>query len=154
MKQYDYSTNGAYFVTICAAHHHSIFSRIYPINQQGMFCHQQTKLGDIAEKNLLQMEQRYPGIRIDKYVIMPNHIHAIIFMEQESSAKKATLSDIICAFKSLTVRACKSISSIENVFQKSFHDHVIRGQADYERIWRYIDTNPSCWREDCFYCEE
>ena len=154
LKHYDYSENGAYFVTVCANQHRSIFSRIYPINQQGMFRNRHTELGDIAEATLLEMQQRFPGITIDKYVIMPNHIHAIICIEQVSSSKKATLSDVLCAFKSLTTRACKKASSIDVVFQKSFYDHIIRDDAEYQRIWQYIDTNPARWRDDCYYCEE
>ena len=154
LKHYDYSANGAYFVTICAYQHRSVFSQIYPINQQGMFCNRLTELGDIAETTLLQMQQRFPGITIDKYVIMPNHIHAIIYIDQEASSKKVALPDVLCAFKSLTTRACKRVSSIESVFQKSFHDHVIRNDADYQRIWGYIDTNPSRWKDDCYYCED
>ena len=153
LKQYDYSSNGAYFVTICADHHKSIFARISPINREGMFRHQLTPFGEIAAKYLLEIEQRFPGTKIDKYVIMPNHIHAIILLDR-SMPGGPTLSDMICAFKSLSTRECKRSYKIEQVFQKSFHDHVIRGREDYEMIWKYIDSNPRRWREDCFYPKE
>ena len=152
LTQYNYRSNGAYFVTICAHQRKSIFSRINPVNQQGMFCYQLTPFGEIAAANLLKLEQRFPDAKIEKYTIMPNHIHAIISLDR-STPTGASLSDIICAYKSLTTRECKRLSQIEKVFQNSFHDHVIRSQKDYEMIWQYIDSNPRRWREDCFYEE-
>ena len=63
-----------------------------------------------------------------------------------------TISDIICAFKSITTRICKKEGlKEEQLFQSSFHDHIIRGEKDYEKIWEYIDENAEKWEEDCFY---
>lgn len=111
--------------------------------------------GKIAEEQLWDLENRYPGIRIDKYVIMPNHIHVIIFIQKETAGASPcpTLSDVICAYKSLTTRLCKQKGMRDKLFQNSFHDHIIRDESDYRKIWEYIDTNPMKWQEDCFYME-
>ena len=63
-----------------------------------------------------------------------------------------TMTDVICAFKSITTRMCKRKGFKEkHLFQSSFHDHIIRGEKDYQKTWEYIDTNPLKWEEDCFY---
>ena len=58
---------------------------------------------------------------------------------------------IICTYKSLTARFCKKIYPIERIFQNSFHDHIIRDEKDYEKIWEYIENNPIKWETDCFF---
>ena len=104
-------------------------------------------LGKIAEASLLEMEEHFPGIRIDKYVIMPNHIHVIFEIAEDG----CSLINAIGAFKSAVSRKIHKIEPNISVWQTSFHDHVIRNQAGYEKIWNYIETNPLKWEEDCFY---
>ena len=154
LKGYDYSACGYYFVTICTFARKNIFSHIVG---QGLAPAENrlTGLGEIAKQELLKSEQRYKGIKIDKYVIMPNHIHAIVIIENaEAGASPCpTLSDVICGFKSITTRKSHLISRQEKIWQTSFHDHIIRGEDDYLKIWNYIDENPQKWKEDRFYCE-
>ena len=143
---YDYSRKGYYFVTICVRQKRCILSRVVGRGlAPAEIC--LTKYGEAAKKELLALESRYPDVRIDKYVIMPNHIHAILYLDDAAGASpRPTLMDVVCAFKSLTTRCCGT-----SLFQTSFHDHVIRGEEDYRKIWEYIDTNPNKWAEDCFY---
>ena len=154
LKNYDYSSNGYYFVTICSHNRKNIFSKIVG---QGL-APAETELlpyGIIVQEQLLALEKRFDGVRIDNYVIMPNHIHAIVVIDKNTAGASPcpTLSDIICAFKSLTTRMCKAVYPIEKLFQNSFHDHIIRGERDYEKIWEYIEFNALKWQEDCFYNE-
>lgn len=155
LKNYDYSSSGYYFVTICSYNRKPIFSKIVG---QGLApaATELTLYGKIAQKQLLDLENRFKGIKIDKYIIMPNHIHIIVVINKtEAGASPCpTLSDVICAFKSLTVRECNAALSHQKLFQASFHDHIIRGEKDYEKIWQYIDSNASKWIEDCFYIGE
>ena len=101
------------------------------------------------------------GVKIDQYVIMPNHIHAIIFLDQDKYIKlkdgtsrapsptNEMLPHIISTFK----RFCnKEIGN--NIFQRSFHDHVLRDRNDYDEITKYIHENPTTWIFDEFYSEE
>ena len=101
------------------------------------------------------LEQRFPSLKIDQYVIMPNHIHAIILLEETvGDSQRPTITDIICAYKSLTTRECKKIQPIDKLFQTSFYEHVIRGQKDYDEIAEYIVNNPKQWELDKLYTEE
>ena len=155
LKNYDYSQNGYYFVTICTHNKNCIFCNIVG---QGL-APAEIKLsafGEIVNEEIADLENRYENIRIDKYVIMPNHIHAIIAIQNETAGASPcpTLSDIICTIKSLSARKCHLINSKITIWQTSFHDHIIRGENDYLKIWNYIDTNPEKWEEDCFYIEK
>ena len=153
LKNYNYCANGYYFITICTHNRKNIFSNIVG---QGLAPAEDilTRYGEIANEQLLNLENRYSHIKIDKYVIMPNHIHAIIAINKTAGASPCpTLSDIICTFKSLTTRICKRQYSIDKIWQRSFYDHVIRDENDYLKIWNYIDTNPQKWCEDKYYVE-
>ena len=113
---------------------------------------QYTAYGRIAQEQLLLLEQRYPTLRVDRYVIMPNHIHMILVLEETAGASpRPTVMDIICAYKSLTTRECKKVQPVEKLFQTSFYEHVIRGQEDYHEITEYIANNPKQWELDALY---
>ena len=100
------------------------------------------------------MEKRYPSLKIDQYVIMPNHIHLLLFLNDSSEASRPSITDVMCAYKSLTTRACKEVQPIDKLFQASFYEHVIRGYADYIEIAEYILNNPKQWELDHLYTEE
>ena len=107
LKNYDYSTYGYYFVTICSANKKCIFSRI--VGQGlGPAENKLSEYGKIATEELTNLEKRYPALKIDKYVVIPNRIHPIIaILNQPAGASPCpTLSDIICAFKSITTHKC------------------------------------------------
>ena len=155
LKGYDYSQNGAYFVTICTHNRKCILGNIVG---QGLAPAEivLSQYGKIAKEQLLDLENRYKTIKIDKYVIMPNHIHIIVILDNTAGASPCpTISDVICSFKSLTTRICnKSNNKSQKIFQTSFHDHIIRGEKDYQKIWEYIDINLLKWELDCFYNDE
>ena len=152
MKHYDYSSTGFYFVTICTHNRKCLFSRIVG---RGLAPaeNQYTRCGVIAEEQLLQLESRYPFVKIDRYVIMPNHIHVVLILEQETAgaSPRPTLMDIICTYKSLTTRECKKVQPITKLFQTSFYEHVIRRKEDYNEIVEYIQNNPKQWELDKLY---
>ena len=154
LKGYDYSQNGAYFVTVCTKDKTCILSKVVG---RGFTPAEiiLTELGQLVEQQLLLLQERYPFLSVIKYAIMPNHIHAILdFNGEKTGAKMAgvnprsTLSDVICAFKSLTVR-----SAGRKIWQTSFHDHIIRDEADWLTHWRYIEDNPLKWADDDYYQE-
>ena len=155
LKNYDYSSEGAYFITICTHNRKNLFSNIVG---QGLAPAeiQLSAFGKIANEEITDIEKRYKNIKFDKYVIMPNHIHAIIIIKNKSAGASPcpTLSDIICTFKSFTARKCHILNPKQKIWQRSFHDHIIRGEQDYLKIWNYIDTNPQKWQDDCFYTSQ
>lgn len=153
LKQYDYDF-GVYFVTICTQDRKCVLSDIDV--GRGLAPAVKVRLtpyGAVAQEQLLALESRYPSVYIDRYVIMPNHIHILIcFTDTAAGASpRPTLPDVICAYKSITTRLCKQIRPISKLFQTSYYDHVIRGETDYLEIVRYIDNNPAKWTEDELY---
>ena len=154
LKKYDYSTAGAYFVTICTQNKRCLLSLVAGRELASAEI-QLTEYGKIAKAQLRLLEDRYPNLSVDQYVIMPNHIHAIFLLEEAAGASpRPTITDIVCAYKSLTTRACKKVQPIEKLFQTSFYEYVIRGREDYDEIAEYIVNNPKQWELDKLYTEE
>ena len=155
LKEYDYGAAGAYFVTICTQDKRCVLSRIVGRGLAPAEI-QYTQYGKIAEEQLYLLENRYPGIQIDQHVIMPNHIHMILSIEETTAgaSPRPTVMDVVCTYKSLTTRECKKVEPIEKLFQTSFYEHVIRGREDYDEIAKYIQENPANWQLDKLYREE
>ncbi len=158
LDHYDYSSPGAYFVTICTQNRRCALSRIVgrglaPAETDGI---EYTAFGKIAEEQLLLLKDRYPCLSVDRYVIMPNHIHIILVLDGDAAgaSPRPTIMDAICAYKSLTTRECKKVGMAEKLFQTSFYEHVIRSREDYDEIVKYIQENPTRWYCDELYIEE
>lgn len=138
IPEYDYSEANFYFITICTDGKKCIFGEAGNLNW----------LGRIAEENLIKISAINPSIRLDHYVVMPNHIHAILDVGPDN---QKNLSNVIGQYKmSVTKLARKKVAGFR-VWQRSYHDHVIRNQVGYEKIWAYIENNPLKWEADCFY---
>lgn len=149
LKNYDYSQNGAYFVTICTHKRKCVLSDI--IVGEGLCALPQnvmTSIGKEIQKSIQYINDNYIGVTIDKYVIMPNHIHLIVILDYSGGRGNPPLQNIIGQLKSYTTNKFGGI-----LWQRSFHDHIIRDENDYRTIWEYIDTNPEKWQQDCFYTE-
>ena len=149
---YDYSTPGAYFITVCTANRENIFWS----DRKGELClpannlqtgYQRSPLrvdlsdvGIIVDNEIKNLNSIYSAVHVDKYCIMPDHIHFIISINSDENGRTQfapTISRIMKQFKgSITKQVGKPI------WQKSFYDHGIRNQQDYEEIWEYIENNP------------
>ena len=141
---FDYSSENYYFVTICTHEKKCIFGAAGNLNA----------LGRIAERDLRELDIHYHGVHIDKMAVMPNHIHAIIVIGCENRGEKyPSLNTIIGLYKSGVSRKIHEQSPDLVVWQRSYHDHIIRNRTDYEKIWNYIDGNPQKWMDDCYYIE-
>ena len=104
LEYYDYSTAGAYFITICTHNRRCLLSRIVE-RDPDLTEIQHYTYGEIAEKQLFLLEKRYSSLKIDQFVIMPNHIHAVLLLEEVAGVTpRPTITDIVCAYKSLTTR--------------------------------------------------
>ena len=120
LKSFDYSTPGAYFVTICTQNKRCLLSSIVGRGLAPAENHL-TEYGKIAMEQLFLLEKRYDFLKIDQYVIMPNHVHVIFILSQTAGASpRPTMTDIVCAYKSLTTRECKKVKPIDKLFQTSF----------------------------------
>ena len=114
---------------------------------------QLTSYGQIAEKQLKQLDDFYKSIAVEKYVLMPNHIHLMLRVSAGGQSRtpvptgaNSTVSRFVSTFK----RFCNKEYGL-NIWQARFHDHVIRNQTDYEEHLRYICENPARWRDDELY---
>lgn len=158
LKGYDYATPGAYFVTICTHDKKCIFGRIVPTSEEADAHIQYSAIGQIAKDCLLDITSHYDNIKIDNWVIMPNHIHLLICIEERinpfPTGNRYDISNVVGKFKASVSRAVgNAFMHSEKVWQSSFYDHIVRNDEDYQSIWQYISGNPSKWLEDRFYCE-
>ena len=154
LDHYDYSSPGAYFVTVCTQNRRCLLSRIVGRGLAPAEI-QYTAYGQIAKDQLWLLEQRFPSLKIDQYVIMPNHIHMILVLEEAAGVNpRPTITNIVCAYKSLVTRQCMLLQPIDKLFQTSFYEHVIRGREDYNEIAEYIVNNPKKWELDSLYSTE
>ena len=155
LKDYDYSSPGAYFITICTKDRKEILSNIVgtgvPDGPQNIL----TQYGKIAEKHILNMTSFYDNLSVDNYVIMPNHIHLLIqihYTDIKNGPPRTSVptNSVISQFVSTFKRFCNKEYG-ENIWQPRSNDHIIRNEHDYHNIYDYIATNVIKWNKDCFY---
>ncbi len=159
LPQYDYSQNGAYFITICLYDKTPLFGKIV----HGQLQH--TALGraaveEIARTNVLRRDH---GIEITKYVVMPNHVHMLIEIvgsrravtgaqiELFGAPTKNSVPTVVRAYKSAVTKRAHSLGLGNFAWQRRYHDHVVRNEREYLQIWQYIDSNAQKWGEDCYF---
>ena len=105
--------------------------------------------GKIVATAIQNIPTHYPAISVDHYVVMPNHIHLLLQINTDDDGRPLPAPTISVVVQQLKGVVTKQIG--HSIWQKLFHDHVIRNEQDYLKIWNYIDGNPSKWEEDCFY---
>ena len=139
-EDYDYSTPGAYFITVCTANREKIFRSDCRGELRSPVNVPLSEVGMIVDKEINKINTVYDAVRVDKYCIMPDHIHFIISINADADGRTQfapTISRVIKQFKgSITKQVGRPI------WQKSFYDHGIRNQLDYNEIWQYIENNP------------
>ena len=148
---YDYSTNGAYFITVCTKDKIPLFG---PVGADSISAR-------MIVRTFLEVIGKYSQVNSPIYTVMPNHFHAIIVIDRADMESAPTISEVIRNFKRYST--LEYIKMVKNgilppfegkIWQRSFHDHIIRDEAGYLKIWNYIEGNPSRWEEDCFYVKE
>lgn len=151
LKDYDYSEKGAYFITICVRNRRPVLSTIKASNETGNADVQLTDIGIVADRAIREIPMYYHGVSVDKYVVMPNHIHMLIQTADRNEENQETPSsaDISRIVRQLKGFVTKQIGKA--IWQSSYYDHIIRNQDDYNDVWNYIDTNPIRWAEDELY---
>lgn len=151
LMMYDYSQPNAYFLTICTNKRKNLFWTNYAANADWPENVPLTGIGVIARNTIEKIPEHYPSISVDRYVIMPNHIHLLLQIHADDSGRS-----MIAPTVSTVVRMMKSEVSRQAgfaVWQKGFYDHVIRNEEDYRGIWNYIEGNPGKWTEDKLYSQ-
>lgn len=155
LQGYDYLQAGHYFVTICVADKKPILSRIQP-NRAGLdilayprYNIELLPMGMEIEKSLQYINENYKQVKIEKYVIMPDHIHLLINLENKDEFDTdrqgcLSLRDVVKYLKSYTTREYRKRTGDKKsvLWQQRYYDHIIRNQEDYNEKWQYIDNNP------------
>lgn len=159
LQEFDYHA-GAYFVTICTHQRRCIMSRI----SVGAF-HEApaasvvlTPIGKIVQEQIDALPSRYPNVSVTHSVVMPNHIHLLLEIRAERAIhesplrdKRSMLSKVIGYLKMNSSKQIHAIAPNLVVWQRSYHEHVIRNEQDYLDIWNYIENNPAKWALDRYY---
>ncbi len=171
LPNYDYSSNGCYFVTICTHQKHCYFGNI--VNAQM----QLSQVGKIAHKHWQEISNHFDGVDLDQYVIMPNHVHGIIVINRPDkprrdvacyvstdnddvdqtmsklAPKPGSLGAIIRSYKSSVTRWCRQNDDDIFCWQPRFYENIIRDQRSLNNIRQYIINNPAKWLEDENYVD-
>ena len=163
LEHFDYNRAGAYFITICTQNKRCLLSRI--VGTGVLDCPQValTSYGEIADQCINQLDRFYEHLSVDLYVIMPNHIHILLFVKPmdnnafESGQSRTPVptgaNSVVSRFVSTFKRFCNKEYG-QNIWQARFYDHIIRNQKDYEEHANYIYKNPVRWYCDQLYAEE
>lgn len=150
LKNYDYSQNGCYFITICTEDKKPILSEIVTVVGCDPAPKKEIRLkdcGKTVEKYINSIHMAYSSVYIENYIIMPNHIHILLLIDTygqqtnknengQPGSSAPTISNVISAFKHLTN---KNVGF--NLWQRSFYDHIIHNETDYLNTWNYIEYN-------------
>lgn len=142
LKDYDYHTNGVYHVTICTKDRMRMLSKIIVVGE-GLCALPQvvlSEIGQIVEDSILFIQENEPYVVIEKYVIMPDHVHILLRIDGMGGHGGPPLHDIIERIKTFTTHQYG-----KSLWQRSFYDHVIRCQQDYDDTRQYIENNPMKW---------
>ncbi len=149
---YDYASPGAYYITLVAANRDCLFGRV----EAGQF--ELSTLGGIVSNEWLATPQIRPGVTLGAFVVMPNHLHAIIWLPKtdvEPMARplgfgRRSLSSVVSGYKATVTRQHRAAVQHSNavVWLRSFYEHVIRDEDDLAAIEAYIEQNLLRWAED------
>jgi putative transposase len=161
LQAWNYGKNGMYFITVCSQDRKNLFAKI--INGELII----NQAGRMVSEKLTEELPSCPTIMVDKFVIMPNHVHAILWVRHDEEREDGGttrgsfptgVSEFVQRFKTLTTRLY--IDGVRDglyppfnkrLWQKSFYDHIIRDENDYINHCIYIDENPARWQEDDYF---
>ena len=158
LKNYDYSQVGGYFVTICTRNKQCLFGQIKD-NQMKL-----NHLGAIVRQYWQEIPEHFPHVESDTFVIMPNHIHGILWIKESPTQKhqscefgqaiKGSIPSIVRAFKAIVTKDINAISQLPStslVWQRNYYEQIIRDERMLLNIREYIMNNPLNWQQDADY---
>lgn len=166
LKDYNYAQNGYYFITICTKNREHLFGKI----KQGKL--QKTKLAEVADEYWSSIPKFHPNAFLDEFVLMPNHLHGIIIIENNFKQKDGSnighiqirqnrneyqkiipgsIGSIIRGFKAGVTKWAKENINRKKIWHRNFYEHIIRNDQSLYKIRNYIKNNPISWEEDMFH---
>jgi len=160
LKGYDYAQAGAYFVTICTDQRQLFFD--------------DAALRQIAEECWFAIPDFNPGVELDEWVVMPNHLHGIVVLGgvgafdktlsdvftniptkrdatnrfSVMSPQRGTLGLVIRKYKSAVTGKCRAINRFDFAWQSNYYEHIVRNERELNAIRQYIANNPANWNLD------
>ncbi len=137
LPEYDYSRTGMYFVTICLRERMPLFGLVEGDTMQ------LSRFGDIVAAEIQNLENRFVGVRIDLSMVMPDHAHLVVALGEQAQR----LGIVIGSLKAASAREINRVRGTTgaHLWQRGYYDHVIRDDADLDRVHSYIATNPLRW---------
>jgi len=151
LKNFDYSSSCAYFLTICTENRCPILSRV--VGGDVLDAPKYSDLspfGIIVDKYIRQIGDFYDYIKIDQYIIMPNHVHIMLLVFDNGASRTSPPTkqhSVVSHFVSTLKRFCNKDTGY-NIWQRGFNDHIIRNKEDYNVHLKYISENPMRWYYD------
>ena len=163
LKSYDYTSPGAYFVTVCAYRMQCLFATV----EVGAV--KLSEVGRIVEEEWLRTAKVRQGVELDTFVVMPNHVHGILLIEgwastgttewathrvaptrRSAGPVAGSVPAIVGQFKSAAARRINALRGTPwaHVWQRNYYEHVIRSEIELNRVREYIAGNPLLWSED------
>ena len=139
LANWDYGANGLYYITICTANRTNYFGDIVSSGKEEEAGLEATEMGAIAERNWQNIPEHFDFVELDEYVVMPNHIHGILFFNKPQKTdwtpnrfgvQSGNLASVLRGFKA-SVKTYATTNSIEFSWQSRYHDHVIRNEKEY-----------------------
>lgn len=149
---FDYRDPGMYFVTPCAYLHQSRFGVVVDGAMQP------SEVGHIVATVWQEIPLTFPQVTLDSWVLMPNHFHGLLLLEAENIETNPILGAVMKWFKSITTN--RYIHGVRDhgwprfdshLWQRNYYDHIVRNDADLDRIRTYIKDNPAMWEADQLY---
>ena len=153
LLNYDYSSPGCYFITVCTKNKEHLFGKV--VVGASIARPYEMILSDYGKTVKIAIEKipdYYSSVAIDNYVIMPNHIHLLLQIKATGIGRPMVAPTVSQIVQQLKGSVTKQIGF--SPWQKTFHDHIIRDKADYDNIWNYIEYNTLKWESDFFYSEK
>jgi len=171
LRGHDYSQGGMYFVTICCHDRQALFGEIVDGDMV------LNKAGQAVVDSWDWLSKQHEHVRLNEFVIMPNHVHAIIEVvgaqcpaknvgaqfiapvfsapDQGAMNRAPTVGMLVRAFKARCTRAINGLWQTSGipVWQRNYYEHIIRNEDAYLKIAEYVQTNPQRWKDDTYYIE-
>ncbi len=143
LSDYDYLQEGSYFVTVCAWHRVCLFGAV--IDDEICL----NGVGRIVEQCWSEIPDHCPSVDLDEFVVMPNHVHGILTIV-ERDIRRASIPAIVGTFKAAVTRQVHAVDGLckLRVWQRTYHEQVIRSEKALESIRRYVVNNPLKWNLD------
>ena len=157
LPRFDYTQQGAYFVTVCTRNRSCLFGEI--VNGEMRL----NDIGRVAHRMWEEIPTHFPQVGIDAWVVMPNHIHGVIViagppvgathaspLQRPAGPPKRSIGAIVGSYKSAVSKRINAMRGTPgaSVWQRNYYEHIIRNESALNRIRQYIADNPARWSED------